>query len=206
MSTIRKPEIPAVSKPKRCVSVYTLPESSNPLVRVEVLKRCISAGWLFNTCCDTIGLYKNSRQFFALFRGLARPLKKYESQEHILVPVKTYPLSILRWSFDITLECKMIQTDPVALKLLALQYKSDVDNGIKTLVSQDLERLGECEDPQFMCYKQYVDIARTIEGYDSVTIRNVEVVEKVKFVSQVIAKGAKVDVVCNAKGMTFVSS
>lgn len=204
MATIAK--VPNKDTSNRSVSVYTLPHTSIPLFRVEVSQNTISAGWLFDICCEHIGLYKQSRPFFALFRGMKCPIKKYEPDERIRIPVRAYPLALLRWSFDLALECKVIRTDPVALKLLTQQYKSDIENEMKTVSLEDRARLNKFDEPEFMCYKQYIQVARTIQDYDSVTIKDVEVVKKVKFVNQVIAKGEKVDVSCKTRGLTLLTS
>lgn len=190
---------------KRHICLWTLPRDSKPIVRVEVKCGEILCGSLFEIGCDTIGLNITSRSFFALFRGITYPTKKYESDEIIRLPCKA-AISIQKWCFDLTKEIKSIKTDAEAYRLLAFQFMFAVENGKIKLSAEDRERLEIHLDQDFPCYKQYVDIARTIEGYDSFTIQNVTVLKKVKLLKNVLQKGSKVNVVCNLKRLSLVSS
>lgn len=192
------------SKKQRLISVYAFPTGSKPIVRVECLETSIGAERLFKICCDTIGLHEKSRPFFALFRGLTQLVKKYSPSERIQVPVKTHPISIQKWSFDLSMESRMIRTDPVALKLLTLQYKNDLEMGRKHPTKEQLRELKDVLDVNFMCYKQYVHLARCIHDYTWTLLQNVEVVNKVKLVSNILQKGSKVDLACTPKKMIII--
>ena len=195
-----------MSSKKRLVSVYVLPPGSKPIVRVHCPEPTISAERLFKLCCDTIGLYEKSRKLFGLFRGMLHPVKKYASDERIALPVQSYPISVQKWSFDVTIETKLIRTDPVAIRLLALQYNSDFEMSKKKPSEDEIHQLKSFEDPNFQCYKQYLDCARTVHDYDWTTVQNVEVVKKVKLVSNVLQKESKVDLVCTPKKIIIVAS
>jgi hypothetical protein len=194
-----------MSSKKRLVSVYILPPGSKPIVRVQCPEPTIAAERLFKLCCDTIGLYEKSRKLFGLFRGMLHPVKKYASEERIALPVQSYPISIQKWSFDVALEVRLIRTDPIAIRLLALQYNSDLEMSKKNPNQDELQQLKLFEDPDFQCYKQYLDCARTIHDYDWTTVQNIEVVRKVKLVSNTLQKGSKVDLVCTPKKMIIVA-
>ena len=193
-----------MNKNKRLASVYVLPPGSKPIVRVECPEQSIEAQRLFKLCCDTIQLYESSRRFFGLFRGLLHPVKKYGDSELIMLPVKTYPISIQKWSFDITQECRLIKTDPIAIRLLALQYKCDLEMKRKHPTSDQLNDLRSFEDPEFTCYKQYLDCARRILDYTWTVVLGVEVVQKVKLVTNILQKGSKVDLACTPKKLIII--
>eukprot|EP00111_Clytia_hemisphaerica_P002781 TCONS_00007823-protein len=193
-----------MNKNKRLVSVYVLPPGSKPIVRVECPEQSIEAQRLFKLCCDTIQLYESSRRFFGLFRGLLHPVKKYGDSELIMLPVKTYPISIQKWSFDIIQECRLIKTDPIAIRLLALQYKCDLEMKRKHPTKEQLTDLKSFEDPEFTCYKQYLDCARRILDYTWTVVLGVEVVQKVKLVTNILQKGSKVDLACTPKKLIII--
>ena len=190
---------------KQIVSVYVLPAGSKAIVRVECAETSILAQRLFKICCDSIGLYEKSRNFFALFCGLTHPVKKYATGECVQVPAKTLPISIQKWSFDLTMEVRLIRTDPIALRLLAVQYKSDLKMGRKHPTKEQLKELTDIEDPEFVCHKQYLDFVRRIHDYSWTLLKEVEVVKKVKLVSKILQKGSRVDLACTPKKMIIVA-
>ena len=197
--------IPSINQGKRIVSVYVLPPGTKPIVRVECIEASISAQTLFKICCDKIGLYERSREFFALFRGLTHPVKKYATCEFVQVPVRTHPVSLQKWSFDLTMEMRFIRTDPVALQLLAVQYKIDLKMGRKHPTQEQLKELQNTIDLDFVCYKQYLDFVRRLQDYTWTLLQEVEVVKKVKLVSNILQKGSKVDLACTPKKMIIIA-
>ena len=196
----------SIPKPsRRFVSLWILPPGSKPMVRVEVGTCLIKADKLFHIGCDTLGLCPKSRSFFGLFKCLLFPSKKYGTEEIIYLPCK-HTLSIQKWSFDIVAETRVIKTDQAAFRLLALQVTTDVDLKRMKPTEEEQNMLQELCDPQFFSHKQYVEAARHVKGYNTVTILDAVIVQKVKLISNVLQKGSKVDIICGTKKITFASS
>ena len=100
----------------------------------------------------------------------------------------------------------MTRTDPVAFRLLAEQYKSDVILKLKSSPSLEVsEKLNECLQPDFLCYKQYVEIARQQPDYNYVTVPNVILTKRVKFFQQSLSKDQKVTLLLSPNRMDIVT-
>ena len=196
----------ATAKPsKKAICLWVLPRGSMPIIRVEVDTCLINADNLFKIGCDTLGLCVKSRNFFGLFKGLLYPTKKYGSEEIIYVPCK-HIISIQKWSFDIAAEVKIIKSDQAAFQLLASQVTTDIELRRMKPTPEEQQTLDELQDPEFFSPKQYIEAARKIEGYSTITILDVSIVKKVKLISNVLQKGTKVDITCSSKKITFKSS
>lgn len=189
----------------KAVCVWTLPSGSKPVVRVEVEDAKIITSRLFDIVCDTLQIFGRSRRFFGLFRGVSFPTKKYGNDETIYLPCKV-PVSIQKWSFDVKSEIRVIRTDPEAYRLLGLQVVADIELERFDATNEEIEELNEIRDSGFFSFKQFVDSARKLDGYSNMTIQDVEVVRKIKLVTNVLSKGTKINVICGPRKMTLVSS
>ena len=189
---------------KRKIAVWTLPQGSSPAVRVEVSGGRIIANRLLEITFDTLGIQGRSRPFFGLFKDLDPPTKKFGDDEIIYVPCKSV-ISLQKWSFDPIDEAKAIKTDVASIRLLALQIKADVNAGRLLLTTEEKDRMDELVDPEFPCYKQYVEFARGVELYGSVVIKDVKLVSNIRLKTQTIKKGHKIDIVCNNKKMIIMT-
>lgn len=189
---------------KRKIAVWTLPQGSSPAIRVEVSGGRIIASRLLEIAFDTLGIQERSRPFFALFKDLDPPTKKFGEDEIIYVPYKSV-ISLQKWSFDPIDEAKAIKTDVASIRLLALQINADINSGRLPLTAEEKVRMDELMDPEFPCYKQYVEFARSVESYGSVVIKDVKLVSNIRLKTQTIKKGHKIDIVCNNRKMIIIT-
>lgn len=103
-------------------------------------------------------------------------------------------------------EIRVIRTDPEAYRLLGLQVVADIELERFDATKEEIEELNEIRDSGFFSFKQFVDSARKLDGYSNMTIQDVEVVRKIKLVTNVLSKGTKINVICGPRKMTLVSS
>lgn len=186
------------------LSVWTIPVGKVPAVRIEVQGKIIKSEKVFQLACNSLGLFKVSRKFFALFRGVLNPTKKYGTQESLCLPYKG-TLTIQRWCFDLVSEVAILKTDAVAFCLIAKQIISDIENKKMKITEEETEQLKLiCED-EFLCYKQFIEEARKLPGYNSMTLQNVEVANECQFVNTTIEEGTKVDIVINSRRIQMTS-
>ena len=189
----------------KAICVWTLPSGSKPVVRVEVEDAKIVTSKLYEIVCDTLQIFGRSRRFFGLFRGVSFPTKKYGNDETIYLPCKV-SVSIQNWSFDVKSETRVIRTDTEAYRLLGLQVLVDIELQRFDATKEEIEELNEIRNSDFFSFKQFVDVARKLDGYSNITILDVEVVRKIKLVTNVLSKGTKINVTCSPRKMTLVSS
>ena len=190
------------SKQKICV--WTLPLGSPPAVRVEVTDGTIIASRLLEIVCDTLGIHRNSRPFFGLFKGIDPPIKKYGEEEVIYTPCQSV-ISVLKWSFDPIEEARALKTDTVSIRLLALQIKADITAGRFSPTSEEQDHLEKLLEPKFPCYKQYVDFARSIPSYETIMVRDGKLLKNVRLITQTLKRGSKLDIACNSKRMIIIT-
>ena len=69
----------------------------------------------------------------------------------------------------------MIRTDPVAFQLIAMQTIAEIESGKLKIPKEELKELKSRYDPEFLCYKPFVDYARTLPDYNSMFILDVQV-------------------------------
>lgn len=200
----KKQEEPTPKKGHSLLAVWSVPVASSPIVRIDLKAKFIQVKEVFKIVCDALGMYEDSRKFFALFRGVLYPLKKYGNEESILLPYKA-TLTIQKWCFDVTAERLAIKTDEVAYRLIANQTIAEIEDGKLQLTDEELEPLKQFYKGQFMCYKQFVEEARELPWYCTLRCQNVEVVNKASFVSASIEAGTKLDVIASHKKLYLIS-
>ena len=189
---------------KRKICVWTLPQGSPPAVRVEVTLGKITASRLLEIVCDTLGIQRNSRPFFGIFKGLDPPIKKFGEEEVIYTPCQSV-ISILKWSFDPVEEARAIKTDMASIRLLALQIKADIAAGRFSPNSEEKEHLGQLLEPKFPCYKQYVEFARSVTSYGKIVVQDVRLLKNIRLKTQTIKRGNKIDIACESKKMIIIT-
>eukprot|EP00794_Sanderia_malayensis_P007179 gene7179-7985_t len=189
---------------RRKICVWTLPEGSPPAVRVEVTTGKITTKALIGVVFKTLDICESSRKFFGLFRGLDPPQKVYGDDEIIYLPCKSV-ISLQKWSFDPVEEAKAIKTDIASIRLLALQINADVRSRRLLPTLEQQQELAEYLDPEFPCYKQYVENARQIDGYGSIAIKDVKLVSNLKLKEEVVKKGHLVDIVCSERKLVVIT-
>ena len=189
---------------KRKICVWTLPQGSPPAVRVETTAGRIVASRLLEVTCETLGIHKNSRSFFGLFKGLDPPIKKFGEEEVIYTPCQNM-ISVLKWSFDPIAEARAIKTDMASIRLLALQVNADIAAGRFCPNNEAKEHLEQLLEPRFPCYKQYVDLARSISSYGTVVVQDVKLLKNVRLKTLTIRKGNKIDIACESKRMIIIT-
>lgn len=189
---------------KRRISVWTLPQGSQPAVRVEVSQLSITASRLLRTVFDTLGIHEQSRPFFGLFKGLDPPTKKFGDEEIIHTPCRSV-ISIQKWSFDPVEEARAIKTDTASIRLLALQIKADIIAKRFTPSLEDREQLEQLLEPKFPCYKQYVDLARGHSCYGTVVVKDVKLMKNLRLQTQTLRRGHRIDIACNRTKMVIIT-
>ena len=193
---------PIPDRKKLCV--WLLPNGSPPAVRVAAYDYKMPCSVVFNTACKAIGLQERSKPFFALFKGLDPVTKKYGTEENVYLPCK-FLVSIQKWCFDIVAEARVIKTDAVAFRMIAHQISADLKSGRWKLSQEDEDMLADSIDTNFMCHKQYVELARTLPEYDTVSIIGVVLTADLKLKRQTVKKDTVMDVVCSDRKMKLIT-
>ena len=187
---------------KNKICVWTYPEGSQPAVRVQVDKGKILAEDLLAIVGKTLEIHESSLQFFALFRGIEHPTKKYGNNEMLYLPCGDV-ISIQRWSFDLEREKKLLKTDAGALRLLCIQCMEDVKTGRIKTKAEHLPLLEEYSNPTFPCEKQYVEVCQTLHGYGHVYFSSCVVQSDLSVKELKLKQGTKVMLVTSRRGIVF---
>lgn len=187
---------------KRHICVWTFPEGSTPAVRVLVEEGKIKADNLIRIAAKTLGIFESNLQFFGLFKGIERPLRKYGNNEMIYLPCKDI-ISIQKWSFDVAREKKLIKTDAGANRLFALQCKADLKAGWIKPKPEDIPVLQEYLNPEFLCEKQFVEKCQTLYGYASVNFTNCTVQNDLSVKELKLSEGSSLTLIANPRGLIF---
>ena len=184
------------------ICVWTMPEGSVPAVRVAVDRGKILAGDLLAIVAETLEIHNSSREFFALFRDIEYPTKKYGHDEMLYLPCRDI-ISIQRWSFDLTREKKVLTTDAGAHRLLWLQCMEDVRCGRLKPKAEHAPLLEEYSNPAFPCEKQYVDVCRSLDGYGNVYFPGCTVQSDLSVKELKVKEGTKVNLVAGRRGIVY---
>lgn len=195
----------AKSKPvprKDKICVWTLPEGTQPAIRVQVDGGRIRAEDLLEIVGKTLEIRASSLQFFGLFRGLETPTKKYGNDEIIYLPCR-YVISIQKWSFDVPREQKCLKTDAGAMRLLSIQCAEDIRSGRLKPKPEHIPLIQEYRNPAFPCDKQYVELCQKMMGYGQVHLYDCTVQNELKVKEARLSEGMKVDLVAYRRGLMF---
>lgn len=84
-------------------------------------------------------------------------------------------LCLLRWNVDLDQESKLSRQDDVAIHLLFAEAQFSVDKGKLQPSPEQTLTLESLADPSFPAERQYLELARTLPGYQSHTARGVVV-------------------------------
>lgn len=118
---------------------------------------------------DKLGLQPSSLPVFSLFEGtLARPAKVLQDDDP--VPQGAQNLSLRRWCFDLHQETKHVRHDDVAIHLLYSEAVFLKDEGLLHPSEAEQEQLESLLDPSFPTERQFLELARTVEGYNAFTV------------------------------------
>lgn len=200
MATAKSKPVPRKDK----ISVWTLPEESQPAVRVQVDGGRILAEDLLQIVGRTLEIRASSLQLFGLFRGIENPTKKYGNNEMIYLPCR-YVISIQKWSFDIAKEQKLLKTDAGAMRLICIQCIEDIRSGRLKPKPEHIPLMEEYRNPAFPCDKQYVELCHKMFGYGYVVLNNCTVQNDLKVKDVRLREGMKVDLILNRRGLMIKS-
>ncbi len=114
-------------------------------------------------------------------------------------------IALLKWSFDPVEEAKCIKTDAASIRLLALQIEADIKSGRLVPTKEQQAELEEYIDPDFPCYKQYVECARSVELYGSVAAKDVRLGSNLRLKEETVKKGNRVDIVCCRRKLIVIT-
>lgn len=197
----------AKSKPvprKDKICVWTLPEGTQPAVRVHVDGGRIRAEDLLEIAGKALEIGANSLQFFGLFRGIENPTKKYGNNEIIYLPCR-HVISIQKWSIDVPREQKYLKTDAGAMRLICLQCIEDIRAGRLKPKPEHKPLMEEYRNPAFPCDKQFVELCQQMFGYGYVFLYDCTVKNDVKVKDVRLSEGMAVDLIANRRGMMLKS-
>ena len=200
MATAKSKPVPRKDK----ISVWTLPEGSQPAVRVQVDGGRILAEDLLQIVGRTLEIRASSLQLFGLFRGIENPTKKYGNNEMIYLPCR-YVISIQKWSFDIAREQKLLKTDAGAMRLICIQCIEDIRSARLKPKPEHIPLMEEYRNPAFPCDKQYVELCQKMFGYGYVVLNNCTVRNDLKVKDVRLREGMKVDLIANRRGLMIKS-
>lgn len=197
----------AKSKPvprKDKICVWTLPEGSQPAVRVQVESGKIRAEDLLEIVGKTLEIHISNLQFFGLFRGIENPTKKYGNNELIFLPCRSV-ISFQKWSFDIPREQKYLKTDAGAMRLISVHCVEDIRSGRIKPKPEHIPLIEEYRNPVFPCDKQYVELCQKMFGYGYVYLYDCTVKNDLKVKDVRLNEGMKVDLIANRRGLMLKS-
>lgn len=182
------------------VSVWTFPTGSDSAVQVHHNHHKILARDLLNIVTEALGIRESNVRLFALFEGLANPVKKLGENEEIHLPYQDV-LSIQKWCFDVEEEKKAVKSDMGTLKLLRLQAMSAINDGRLKPNNEEMERLIEYSRSSFPVDKQYMNIIHSMVNYGAVFLDNCTVITDLSLPRVVFVKGAKISVKLDKQGL-----
>ncbi|XP_029188018.2 uncharacterized protein LOC114955353 [Acropora millepora] len=193
---------PVPRKDKLCV--WTLPEGSQPAIRVQVEAGKICTQDLLEIVGKTLEIHASNLQFFGLFRGIENPTKKYGNNEMIYLPCRSV-ISFQKWSIDIPREQKYLKTDAGALRLIAIHCVEDIRSGRIKPRPEHLALIEEYRSPDFPCDKQYVELCQKMFGYGYVYLYDCTVKNDLKVKDVRLNEGMKVNLIANRRGLMLKS-
>ena len=86
-----------------------------------------------------------------------------------------------------------------------MQIIAEIESGKLKIPKDEMKELKDRYDPDFLCYKQFVEYARTLPDYNSMFILDVQVMNEAKLRKTKLEKDSKVDLILNAKKLTITS-
>ena len=151
-----------------------------------------------------LGLKPQSISLFALCIGpLGLPNKILSDRD--VVPVGG-DFSFQRWSFDVEKEGKLCRQDDMAMHLLYCEAKHDYlhENRFKPTPAQ-AEELESFMDPDFPVERQFMEVLRSLPGYNSYIVRKCLVKDMIKSNICTIPKGTSIDCLLTFQKLAFVN-
>lgn len=192
-------------KPSKChnVCVWTfLPE---PLRKINVqhYQDKILVRDLLTAVAQTLGIFKENIQYFAIFEGsLLNPSEKLDESDILDLPCKKLH-SMQKWSFDIYGEKRALKTDMAALKLVRWQALSDIQEGRLKPSPDQIEKLDEVGS--FVVENQLMSIIYSVQDYGAVIIEHCQVISELTIPQLCLARREYVKIQLDLKGLTLVT-
>ena len=152
----------------------------------------------------TLGLKPQSAALFGLFIGvLGRPNKALGNSDELPVGAD---FSFSRWCFDLAKEARLCRQDDAALHLLYCEATNSYRNETKLRPSpEQAVELDSFMDPDFPVERQFMELVRTVPGYDMYIVHECTVKEDILHNKQTIPKGTLIQCHLDLEKLAFVS-
>ena len=151
-----------------------------------------------------LGLKPQSTALFGLFIGsLGRPNKVLRDRDEVPVGAD---FSFSRWCFQLDKEAKLCRQDDAALHLLYCEATHSYQNDTKLRPSpEQTHELDSFMDPDFPVERQFMELVRTVPGYDKYVVHECTVKEDIISNRQTIPKGTLIQCHLDMEKLAFVS-
>jgi len=154
---------------------------------------------------EKLQLKPQSLPLFGLFVGpLGSPSKVLRNSDHVPLGAD---FSFHRWSFDLKLEAKLCRQDDVATHLLYCEATHVFLHTTRLKPSQEeREELESYMDPDFPVERQFMELVRTVPGYDMYVVDECTVKEDILSNRGTIQKGTQILCHLDMEMLSFVSA
>ncbi len=151
-----------------------------------------------------LGLKPRSVALFGLFIGrLGRPNKVLGDGEEVPLGAD---FSFNRWSFDVEKEAKLCRQDDTAQHLLYCEAMHSYQKESKLKPSQEqASELDSFMDPDFPVERQFMEVIRTVPGYNMYIAHECTVKEDIVTNTKTIPRGTLIQCHLDLEKLSFVS-
>ncbi len=107
-----------------------------------------------------------------------------------------------KWCVDVQQEAKLVRHDDTAIHLLFSEAMSLLDQGLLRPSAAEQQELDSFSDPSFPTERQFLELARTVQGYTAFTAANCEIVWTAVSNDVTIASGSTLTCTADLSGLT----